>query len=125
MFLTNVNVLQRLEGLVLFIAGVYAWIALGGAWWLFALLLLTPDVSMLGYLLNTRVGAATYNLIHSYLLPALSLAFGLWLNIPFLTFAGILVLAHIGWDRMLGYGLKLPSSFQDTHLGKIGRAIQA
>lgn len=120
--LENPRMLQRLEGLTLFLAGVYAWIALGGAWWLFLLLLLTPDISMLGYLLNARVGAAIYNLIHSYLLPALSLAFGLWFNIPVFTFAGILVLAHIGLDRTLGYGLKLPSSFQDTHLGKIGKS---
>jgi Domain of unknown function (DUF4260) len=119
--LTNPNLLQMLEGLVLFLAGLYTWIALGGAWWLFLLLLLTPDVSVLGYLVNPRVGAALYNLVHSYPLPALSLAFGLWLNIPVLTFTGVLVLAHIGIDRMLGYGLKLGSSFQDTHLGKIGR----
>ncbi len=119
--LSNPVLLQRLEGLVLFVAGIYAWFTLGGAWWLFLLLLLTPDISMLGYLLNARVGAALYNLVHNYLLPALSLALGLWLHNPVLTFAGILVLAHIGLDRTLGYGLKVPSSFRDTHLGKIGK----
>ena len=119
--LENPVALQRLEGLVLFVAGIYAWLAFGGAWWLFLLLLLTPDISMLGYLVNARVGANVYNLVHSYLLPAAILAFGLWLNVPILTFAGVLVLAHIGWDRMLGYGLKFSSGFQDTHLGKIGR----
>lgn len=30
-------------------------------------------------------------------------------------------IAHIAVDRALGYGLKLSSSFQDTHLGRIGR----
>lgn len=119
--LTNPILLQRLEGLALFGGGLYAWFVLGGAWWLFALLLLTPDISMLGYLSNARTGAALYNLIHSYPLAALSLALGLWLAIPALSFAGVLVLAHIGWDRMLGYGLKLASSFQETHLGRIGR----
>lgn len=119
--LTNPVTLQRLEGLVLFLGGIYAWIVLGGVWWLFLLLLLTPDISMVGYMVNARVGAAIYNLVHSYPFPALSLVLGLWLSIPVLTFAGILVLAHIGWDRMLGYGLKLPSSFQDTHLGRIGK----
>jgi Domain of unknown function (DUF4260) len=119
--LTNPVTLQRLEGLVLFSGGIYAWLALGGTWWLFLLLLLTPDVSMLGYLVNARLGAAIYNLIHSYPLPAIALAIGLWLNIPGLAFAGVLVLAHIGWDRMLGYGLKLPSGFKDTHLGNLGR----
>jgi hypothetical protein len=116
----NPVLLQRLEGLVLFLAGVYAWLALGGSWWLFLLLLFTPDISVLGYLRNARVGAAIYNLVHNYLLPALSLALGIGFNLPGLTFAGILVLAHIGLDRTLGYGLKLSSSFQDTHLGRIG-----
>jgi hypothetical protein len=119
--LENPLVLQRLEGLVVFLGGTYAWTMLGGAWWLFLLLLLTPDVSMIGYLVNARVGAAIYNLIHSYTLPALSLAFGLWFNIPVLMFGGILVLAHIGMDRTLGYGLKFGSGFRDTHLGKVGR----
>jgi hypothetical protein len=119
--LENPTALQRLEGFILFVAGIYAWLAFGGAWWLFLLLLLTPDVSMLGYLVNARVGAAIYNLIHSYTLPALSLAFGLWFNIPVLMFGGILVLAHIGMDRTLGYGLKFGSGFRDTHLGKVGR----
>jgi hypothetical protein len=119
--LTHPVRLQRLEGLVLFAAGFYAWLFLGGSWWLFLLLLLTPDISMLGYLVNPRLGAAIYNLIHSYLLPSSLLAVGLWLTIPVLNFSGVLVLAHIGWDRMLGYGLKYPSSFQDTHLGPIGK----
>lgn len=119
--LENPVALQRLEGLVFFVAGVYAWLAFGGAWWLFLLLLLTPDISMLGYLVNARVGAVIYNLVHSYFLPALSLALGLWFNLPVLTFAGILVLAHIGWDRLLGYGLKFGSDFKDTHLGRIGK----
>jgi hypothetical protein len=83
--------------------------------------LFTPDISVLGYLRNARVGAAVYNLVHNYLLPALSLALGIGFNLPGLTFAGILVLAHIGLDRTLGYGLKLSSSFQDTHLGRIGK----
>lgn len=119
--LTNPDFLQRLEGFTVFVAGIYAWFALGGSWWLLLLLLFTPDVSMLGYLANPKVGAGVYNLVHSYPLPALALALGLWLNVPVLTFAGILVLAHIGLDRTLGYGLKLESGFKDTHLGTMGR----
>jgi hypothetical protein len=117
--LTNPIVLQRLEGLVLFAGGIYAWSALEGIWWLFLVLLLTPDISMLGYLVNPELGAAVYNLVHSYPLAALCLAAGLWLTVPTLTFVGVIVLAHIGWDRMLGYGLKLESGFKDTHLGKL------
>jgi hypothetical protein len=119
--LTNPVALQRLEGLVLFAAGVYAWLTLGGSWWLFLLLLLTPDISMLGYLRGPKLGAAIYNLIHSYPLAAVCLAAGLVGSIPSLTFAGIIVLAHIGWDRMLGYGLKFGSGFKDTHLGSLNR----
>jgi hypothetical protein len=29
-------------------------------------------------------------------------------------------MAHIGLDRALGYGLKLPDDFRHTHLGTIG-----
>jgi hypothetical protein len=76
---------------------------------------------MLGYLQNPKAGAAVYNLVHSYPLPAVALALGLWLSVPALTFTGVLVLAHIGLDRMMGYGLKLDSGFKDTHLGAIGR----
>jgi hypothetical protein len=117
--LINPVALQRLEGLALFAAGVYAWFALGGVWWLFLLLLLTPDISMLGYLGNAKLGAAFYNLVHSYPLAALCLAASLLLAMPALTFAGIILLAHIGWDRMLGYGLKFGSGFKDTHLGSL------
>jgi hypothetical protein len=118
-FLSNPNLLQRLEGLTLFAAGVCAWFMLGGSWWLLLLLMFTPDASMLGYLVNPKIGAALYNLIHSYPLPALALSIGLWLNTPALIFTSILILVHIGLDRALGYGLKLSSSFKDTHLGSI------
>jgi hypothetical protein len=120
-FLTNPVLLQQLEGLTLFAAGLYAWFALGGSWWLLLLLIFAPDASMLGYVVNPKTGAAVYNLVHSYLLPAVALALGLWLSVPVLTLAGVLVLAHIGLDRMMGYGLKLGSGFKDTHLGTIGR----
>lgn len=28
-------------------------------------------------------------------------------------------LLHIGFDRAIGYGLKYPSSFKETHLGRV------
>lgn len=118
---TNPNMLLKLEGVAVFLGGLGAWLALGGPWWLFLLLLLTPDVSMLGYAAGPRIGAFVYNLVHSYPLPAALLALGLLVHNPVLALAGALILAHIGWDRVWGYGLKLPSSFQDTHLGRIGR----
>ncbi len=120
-FLTNPALLLRLESVVVLVGSLWAWLALGGSWWLFLLLLPTPDVSMLGYAAGSRTGAAVYNLVHSYPLPAALLALGLIIHNPSLILAGLLILAHIGWDRFLGYGLKLPTAFQDTHLGRIGR----
>jgi hypothetical protein len=117
--ITNPVTLQRLEGLGLFIGGFYLWITLGSSWWMFLVLLLLPDISMLGYLVNPRVGAALYNLVHSYFLWLLLLALGYLLHQPVLVLVSVLCLSHNGLDRMLGYGLKYPSSFKHTHLGNL------
>lgn len=119
--LTNPVSLQRLEGAAIAIAAITAWFLLGGTWWLLLLLFLLPDLSMVGYLGSPRVGALGYNLLHSYPLAVLLLGSGVWFDVFGLTLAGTLLLAHIGADRALGYGLKLPSGFQDTHLGVIGK----
>lgn len=120
--LTSTLHLQRLEGLTVGMAASITWFMLGGSWWLFLLLLLLPDVSMLGYLFGPRWGAASYNLLHSYPLAVSLLALSVWLALPSLLLLALLLLAHIGFDRALGYGLKLDSSFQDTHLGRIGKS---
>lgn len=100
-------------------------------WWAYVLLLLGPDISMLGYLINTRVGAFTYNLFHhkgiALLLAGSGLAsayFTVPLGVPTngLLMAGIILYGHSSLDRMLGYGLKFGDSFQHTHLGWIGSA---
>jgi hypothetical protein len=109
--------LQRLEGLVVFLGGVWAWFVLGGSWWLLPLLLL-PDIAMLGYLAGPRVGAAMYNLVHSYPLAGGLVAIGIALPSSLGLLAGVLLLIHIGGDRAMGYGLKLPSGFKDTHLNR-------
>jgi hypothetical protein len=92
-----------------------------GSWALFALLVLAPDLSMLGYLAGPRVGAAAYNLFHILLWPALLALAGLSAGNMLAVEIGLIWLVHISADRALGYGLKLPSGFQDTHLGRIGR----
>jgi hypothetical protein len=116
--------LLKAEGLVMLLGGLVAWRVLGGTWGWFAALFLVPDLSMLGYLLGPRVGAAGYNAGHSLIGPAVlalvgvaAPAFSAW---AFL--AAALWVAHIGFDRMLGYGLKYASSFNDTHLGRVGKA---
>lgn len=90
-------------------------------WWTFAALFFVPDVSMLGYLAGPARGALLYNLAHTTTLPALLLLAGASLHAPFAIAAAVIWLAHIGFDRMAGYGLKHTSSFGDTHLGRIGK----
>jgi Domain of unknown function (DUF4260) len=117
---------QRVEGALVFLAMLVAVVGMnlgqGWAWWALALLFFAPDVGFLGYLAGPRVGAVVYNLLHLY---------GLWLGVATWGFAisgntafglfGLLWAAHVGFDRMLGYGLKESSGFVDTHLGRIGR----
>lgn len=87
------------------------------------MLFLAPDLGALGYLAGRRAGALTYNLTHTEIGPLLLVAFGLTMT-PELLPVAIIWLAHIGFDRLLGYGLKYPSSFHRTHLGEIGRKPQ-
>lgn len=118
----SVRNLLRLEGLAVLLATVAAYGQWANRGWLFfAALLLCPDLSTLGYLRNPRVGAAAYNLVHNYVGPVVLGAMSLlWLGQLWLGIA-LIWGAHIGMDRTLGYGLKLPSSFHSTHLGPIGR----
>ena len=111
----------RAESLALFVAGVLLYLQLNGsALWLLPLLL-APDISMLGYLGGPALGAATYNLAHNLVTALALVAIGWFAAVPALALAGAILLAHVGMDRSLGYGLKLPTDFRDTHLGRIGR----
>ena len=112
----------RLEGLAAFAAGLGLFGASGGNWWFIIPMMLLPDISAAGYLAGSRVGSHTYNLLHNWAPGLLALGLGTWLASPALQLVAAILIAHVGMDRALGYGLKLPSSFQDTHLGRIGRA---
>lgn len=111
----------RLEGLadLVFAASLYA--VLGRGWLVFALCLLLPDVSFVGYLAGPRVGAFVYNTAHSTLGPLALLALSRVEPHSLPTVAALIWLAHIGLDRLIGYGLKYPTAFTETHLGTIGR----
>ena len=111
----------RLEGLVVLIASLLLYAQHGRGWLLFAALFLAPDLSMLGYVRGPIVGAATYNAAHTYAVSLTLAILGLLLGQPVLVALSLIWSAHIGFDRALGYGLKLRSGFQDTHLGRIGR----
>ena len=111
----------RAEGIAAFVGGAAAWVALGAPWPLFPVLLLAPDISMAGYLGGPHSGAIAYNVAHNWATGGLVVGIGLVLNLPAATLAGVILVAHTGIDRVLGYGLKYPTSFQDTHLGRIGK----
>ena len=116
-----VNLIQRVEALAIFIAGVLVYLQLNGhPLWLVPLLL-APDLSMLGYLRGPALGALTYNLVHNLAISLVLVGAGWTLAIAPLALAGAVLIAHVGMDRTLGYGLKLPTDFRDTHLGRIGR----
>ena len=115
--LTRPPALLRLEGAAVLAVAAWAFSSTGASWWLFVGLLLAPDLSVVGFARGPRFGAAMYNVGHTYAAPAL-----LALMAPLWSFAlpvALVWAAHIGMDRMLGYGLKLPTGFKDTHLGTL------
>lgn len=116
--------LLRLEGLVVLLLSLHLYNELGEGWLLFVLLFFAPDISMLGYLAGPGSGAVIYNLGHTYLFPAGLALLGYMLGQPFLYSLALIWSAHIGFDRLIGYGLKYNASFQKTHLGRIGRKPQ-
>src|SRR5271163_1765344 len=116
MTLMSPRLLLHLEGAAILAASVFAYQHRHGSWILFAALFLAPDVSMIGYLRNAGVGAATYNAIHTYVGPFLLAGFALWMAWPTALLVALIWTAHIGFDRMLGFGLKYPTRFRDTHL---------
>lgn len=113
------RLLLHLEGAAVFACATAAYFLTDGGGWLYALLLLAPDLSMLGYLVNARVGSVGYNLGHTYVGPLALLGAGLLLSEQWLPHLALIWLAHIGLDRMLGYGLKYPTHFKDTHLHRV------
>ena len=117
----SVRTWLRLEGAAAFVAGLALYVWLGGPWLLMLPLLLLPDASAVGYLGGPRVGALTYNLVHNWAFGLAVLGIGIAVSSTPLELLGAIACAHVGMDRAVGYGLKLPTSFQDTHLGPIGR----
>ena len=109
----------RIEGAAVLVAALVLYFDAGYEWWLLALLILAPDLSALGFLAGPRVGTATYDIAHLEALP-LALAVGGYLGGSDIALKlGLIWLAHIGMDRAVGYGLKYPTSFKDTHLQRV------
>ncbi len=115
----GVKAILRLEGFAYFVIAIVIYMMLRGSWLTFAILFLAPDLAFFGYLAGPRIGAIAYNILHSTIGPiALAIA-GKLTDMPDLWFIAAIWMAHVGFDRMLGYGLKFASGFKDTHLGKL------
>jgi hypothetical protein len=111
----------RLEGAAALATSAALYAHAGSSWLLFAVLFLAPDLAMLGYLAGARIGAGAYNVAHTYALALPLALFGFLAGRPAILPVALIWIAHIGFDRALGYGLKYPTAFGDTHLGRIGR----
>ncbi|MCR5887569.1 DUF4260 domain-containing protein [Hymenobacter sp. J193] len=112
--------LLKLEELAELLLALLVFAHLPYTWWVLPATFLLPDVSMLGYLAGPRVGAWSYNLAHHKALAVAVGVAGWFLGQPVLVLVGTVLLFHSAFDRMLGYGLKYTTSFQHTHLGRVG-----
>lgn len=113
--------LLKMEELAQFILSIILFNQLAYSWWVFPALILVPDVSMIGYLLNTKAGAWLYNFVHHKLVAIIFYAIGLGLGSEAIQLIGVILFAHSAMDRIFGYGLKFTDDFTHTHLGRIGK----
>lgn len=114
-----VKSIVHLEGAVIFLAMIYLYGFYGFHWWIFILFLFAPDISILGYMVNNHVGAMIYNVCHTYIFSIIIFLCGLFFQQELAIAIGIIWTAHIGMDRLCGFGLKYHTAFKDTHLQKI------
>jgi hypothetical protein len=111
--------LLRIEGLAIAAGALTLYFHFGFEWWLLVALVLAPDLSMLGYLAGPRAGALAYELAHTELWPIGLAVVGVVAEVDLLVQLALVWLVHIGADRLLGYGLKYPTGFKDTHLQRV------
>ncbi|MFD0863865.1 DUF4260 domain-containing protein [Sungkyunkwania multivorans] len=111
----------KIEELGLFGLGVYLFSLLSFQWWWFPILILLPDIGMLGYLFGKRAGAFTYNLFHHRAIAIVVYLSGIYFQQEVVQLIGVIAFAHAAMDRIFGYGLKYVTGFNHTHLGIIGK----
>lgn len=116
----NLNWLLRLEGFAIFLFALMAYRFLGFEWGFFILLFLVPDLSLIAYFHSPKIGAIFYNIAHSYVLPLMLFAYGFFVSSSDADKVAIVWIAHIGFDRALGFGLKYSRGFRYTHFGRLG-----
>ena len=113
------NRIIRLEALLVFILSLICYFFVGESWLLFLVAWIIPDVGMIGYLKNKKLGALFYNTTHTYLFSLSLVSAGYYLDNNILLALGIIFTNHIGLDRFLGFGLKYPNGFKDTHIQRL------
>ncbi|GGY65226.1 hypothetical protein GCM10011613_06350 [Cellvibrio zantedeschiae] len=118
----HVRWLLRLEGLAIFLFALMAYEFMGFQWGFFILVFLAPDLSFFAYFHSSRVGAIAYNTMHSYILPLMLFAYGFFVSSSNANQLAIIWIAHIGFDRALGFGVKYSKGFRYTHFGKLGHS---
>ena len=119
MRLLSPKVLLHAEGLAVLVAACAGYHVCGASWILFAVLFLAPDLAMIGYAFGVKPGAIAYNAAHTYVGPLLLGLIAYLGHAPTLYPYALIWTAHIGFDRLLGYGLKYETAFKDTHLRRV------
>ncbi len=117
------RILLKLEEAAMFLFGLVLLRGFGLDWWWLLILFFAPDLGAIGYLAGPRVGAFTYNALHHKGVALALYLLGVVTSQPNLIIGGALIFAHSSFDRIWGFGLKYPDSFQNTHLGRIGRSF--
>lgn len=113
------RILLHVEGVAAGVAAIALYFHAGYTWWHLVVLVLAPDLSMAGYLVRPSVGAAAYDVAHTDSLPIALAAIGVIANAEIPVQLGLIWITHIGVDRAIGYGLKYPTGFKDTHLQRV------
>ena len=116
----NIIKLEELGLLILF--SILYFVFNNGTWGFFLALFFVPDISFLFYLINKKIGAIVYNILHHKGAIALVIMIGFYFHDDTLTKIGLIFMAHSCFDRAFGYGLKFYDSFEHTHLGWIGKS---
>ncbi|WP_282085345.1 DUF4260 domain-containing protein [Aquimarina algiphila] len=111
----------QLEEIAMLGLGIYAFSLLPYSWWLFLALFLVPDIGMIGYVINSKFGALSYNIFHHKGLAIIIYGIGISIPNETLQLSGIILFVRSAFDRILGYGLKYEKGFKFTHLGEIGK----
>ena len=115
------KILLKLEELAMLLLSLLLLWNSHAPWFWYLLLLIGPDIGIVGYWLGNKIGAAMYNLFHHKAIAILFFMVGIYLNIEWVQLIGIVLFGNSSMDRAFGYGLKYNKGFRFTHLGAINR----